>query len=62
MNIVSSKVDKNGDVYLDLKDILKNSTTRISTVKYYNIETKDNNIILTLFNKNKKKIKIRYKK
>lgn len=52
------KTYKNGEVGFDLQDLLEGTRTRVSTVKYYKIEKEEEGIIVTFYNKNKRKIKI----
>ena len=59
MNPILPKKDKHGDYYLDLRVILGGMTTSVNTVKFYHMETKeDGSIVLTLFDKNEKRIKV----
>lgn len=61
--VIELKTYDDGEVGFDIQDILKGTTTRLSTVKYYNLETfEDKQLIVTLYNKNKRKIKLRMKK
>lgn len=62
MKTVKLKTYDDGEVGLDIEDILEGTTTRPSTVKYYSIKEDGKNVVVTFYNKNKRKIKIRRKK
>lgn len=63
MNIIKVKEDPDTkEQYLDLNEILKNTNVKIEDVAYYEFEDAyDNQLVLTLYDKNKKKIKVDYK-
>jgi hypothetical protein len=49
-----------GDWYLDMEDLLKNTNVKPSMVKYYSLKTlKNQSLVLTLYNAKKKKIKVK---
>jgi len=54
--------DEDGEACLDLNEILKRTTTRVNTVHYYKFEKDGDSLMLTLYNKNKRKINVKEKK
>ena len=61
LNTIDFKTYDIDEVGFDLEDALAGTTTRTSTVKYYKIEDHGRVMALTLYNKNKRKIKLRKK-
>ncbi len=59
---VRLKTYDDGEVGLDVADILQGTTTRLSTVKFYSIDLlPDKSFTVVLYNKNKRKIKLKAK-
>lgn len=59
---VKIKKSEDGEYYFDIAEVLEGTTTRSSTVKYYKLETVGESMVLTLYNKNKRRIKLNEKK
>lgn len=58
---VKVKTYDDGEVGIDIEDILQGTTTRLSTVKYYSIDKIGKSLRVVLYNKNKRKIKLKNK-
>jgi hypothetical protein len=61
MRTLKVKTDKDtGEQYIDIKELLDHNQKLIDRVKYYKMEVQpDKSIILTLYNKRKRKMKIK---
>ena len=60
MKIITTKQDENGECYLDLDDVLKDTNIKKEEVEYYSLEVKENkSLVLTLFDKDKNKLKVK---
>lgn len=62
MKTIKIKKSDDGECYFDIAEVLEGTTTRPSTVKYYKLEAIGESMVLTLYNKNKRKIKLKEKK
>lgn len=61
MRTIEVKTFDDGEVGFEMSDLLQGTTTRLSTVQYYSIEKIGESIAITLYNKNKRKIKLKRK-
>ena len=61
MRTIGVKTFDDGEVGFEMSDLLQGMTTRLSTVQYYSIEKIGESIAITLYNKNKRKIKLKRK-
>ena len=58
-NLVKVKYDdKTKDYFLDIKDLLVDSKIKIKSVKFYTLEESNESLILKLYDKNKKIIRL----
>lgn len=57
---VKIETDLFGNNYLDLNEILIGTNINPKTVKYYELVEKDDNLVLTLYDKKKQQIKVNY--
>lgn len=61
LRTIQLKTFEDGEVGFDMVDLLQGTTTRLSTVQYYSLEKIGESIAVTLYNKNKRKIKLKRK-
>jgi len=50
--------EESDEHYFDLHQVLENTNVKVSDVEYYEMEDKDGIIILTLYDKNKKQLRL----
>ena len=62
LRTINVKTYDDGEVGFDLEDLLEGTTTRAATVKFYEVIDHGRDFVVTLYNKNKRKIKLRRKK
>lgn len=59
MKTIKVQKDKDtGEQYLDLKEVLEGTNVKFEDVEYYKMEKLGESIVLTIYDKDKKQIKI----